>query len=244
MYHLNIAQPTIKASRFDINCFDLLLFFTSYHPFLLLNFVYLCYIINLTWKESEVIIIMISWFNTLDNTAKIELFIGIVSLFTSIVAIVISVLTLKQSSNAIIESSRANIMFYIDTLTGGQNYLVLKNFGNSSGKILNIDISPSIQYSKLPDGTTMSAITEFSNITLAPNQYIKSWFDFKNYPDKIFDVTLKYETLGKVYTENYTLNISYINSIDCLNIYRPDMNDEKDVLIRIANSLLRLNERL
>lgn len=174
----------------------------------------------------------------------IELFSAIAGLITSIVAIIISVKTLQQSNNAIIESSRANIMFYIDTLTGGQNYLVLKNFGNSVGKILDIDVSPNIQYSKSDDNAKMSAITEFANITLAPGQYIKSWFDFNNYPDKIFNVTLIYETLGKTYKENYTLNISYINSIDYLSTFSLDVEDEKDALLRINNSILRLNERL
>ncbi len=162
----------------------------------------------------------------------------------SIVAIMISIKTLKESNNAIIESSRANIMFYIDTLTGNQNYLVLKNFGNSSGKIIDIDVSPSIQYSKLKNSSNISNLTEFTNITLAPNQCIKSWFDFKNYPDRIFEVTIKYETLGKFYTEKYIQNISYIDSIDYLSTYSIDVNDEKAALININNSILRLNERL
>ena len=168
----------------------------------------------------------------------------IASLITSIVAIVISVKTLKQSNYAIEEDSRANIMFYIDTLTGGQNYLVLKNFGNSFGKILDIDISPNIQYSKFEDSQPMSAITEFSNITLAPGQSIKSLFDFNEYPDKIFEVTIKYKTLGKTYTENYTLNISYINSIDYLSTSSLDVKDETEALLKINNSILRLNEKI
>ena len=59
----------------------------------------------------------------------IEIISIIASLTTSIIAIVISILTLKQSSKAIIESSRADIVFYIDTLTGAQQFLTIKNFG-------------------------------------------------------------------------------------------------------------------
>lgn len=173
----------------------------------------------------------------------IEIFSVIASLATSIIAIVISIKTLKQSNNAIVESSRANIMFYIDTLTGGQNYLVLKNFGNSVGKILSIDVSPNIQYSKLVEGSNLSAITEFTNITLAPGQCVKSWFDFKDYPDKIFNVKLRYETLDKVYTENYTLNISYIDSIDYLSSFSLDVKNEKEALLKINNNIIRLTER-
>ena len=49
----------------------------------------------------------------------------------SIVAIVISIITLRKSSKATFESSRANIVFYVDTLTGGQQFLTIKNFGRS-----------------------------------------------------------------------------------------------------------------
>ena len=187
---------------------------------------------------------MLEWFSNLSNSEIIDLFSTSASLITSIIAIVISVKTLKQSNDAIVESSRANIVFYIDTLTGNQSYLVLKNFGNSVGKVLNIDISPNIMYSKLKNSSTASVITEFSNITLAPGQYIKSWFDFKNYPDKIFNVSIKYETLGKTYNDNYTINISYIDSIDYLSTYSIDVKDEKSALLCINNSILRLNERL
>lgn len=187
---------------------------------------------------------MFNWFNSLDPSNKIEIISTISSLITSIVAIIISIKTLKQSNYAILETSRANIVFYIDILTGKQSYLVLKNFGNSSGKVLELQITPCIKASKIDSNHNMKNITDFSNITLAPNQTIKSWFNFFKYPDKIFNVNIKYETLGKTYIDSYTIDISYIDSIDYLSASPIDINTEKDALIRINNSILRLNERL
>lgn len=34
-------------------------------------------------------------------------------------------------------------------------------------------------------------------------------FPFENYPDKIFSVTLRYKTLNKIYTESYTIDLSF-----------------------------------
>ena len=53
------------------------------------------------------------------------------SLIPSVVAIFISIKTLKQSSKAIVESSKANIMLYFDVSTTASSHIVLKNFGNS-----------------------------------------------------------------------------------------------------------------
>ena len=72
-----------------------------------------------------------SWFLNLSTQDKLSVLSILFSLIPSIVAIVISIKTLKQSSNAIIESSRANIMLYFDVSTTANSYIVLKNFGNS-----------------------------------------------------------------------------------------------------------------
>ena len=92
----------------------------------------------------------------------------VINSLLAIVAIFISVKTLKQSSKAIIESSRGYIVFYIDTPLGGNQYLVLKNFGHSSATLKSINIIPEITYSKSSIDSNNKLITEFSNILLEP----------------------------------------------------------------------------
>ena len=167
----------------------------------------------------------------------IEIISIIANLTTSIIAIVISMLTLKQSSEAIIESSRADIVFYIDTLTGAQQFLTIKNFGKSVGKVLDIKITPELNYSKNP------ILVDYTNILLAPNQCVKSWFPFSDYPDKRFDVYIKYETLGKPYEYNYTIDLSYIKAIDYLYKSPTDVQSEKSALVDIGNTLRRISEK-
>ena len=167
------------------------------------------------------------------------------NLLTSIVAIVISIKTLQQSNNAIIESSRANINFFVDTPTGGQYFLGVKNFGNSIGKVLNIDIDPKLDYSKSPKNyPPQKPIIEYKNILLAPGQAIKSWFPFSNYPDNVLNVTIEYETLGKIYKEVYSIDLSYIKSIDYIRKTSMDVRDEKQALVSISNVLSGISEKL
>lgn len=187
---------------------------------------------------------MFDWILTLSSSDKIELFSAIASLTTSIIAIVISVITLKKSSNAIIESSRANIMLYFDISTKANSYIVLKNFGNSIGKITKVEISPKLDYSKSPNllNPTMSVI-QFNNTVLSPNQIIKSWFPFINYPDKIFKIDIYYKTLNRDFEEHYSLDINYVDNLDYLYMKSVDVQNEKDALVNINNSLIRFTEK-
>lgn len=66
----------------------------------------------------------------------------------------------------------------------------------------------------LPAGIT----SEAKNVFLAPQQHISSGFDFRDYPDKVFDVEISYETCGKVITENYTIDINFIGNILTINM--------------------------
>lgn len=168
----------------------------------------------------------------------------IASSILSTIAIIISVKTLKHSSKTTFESSRANIVFYVDTLTGGQQFLTIKNFGNSLGTIINIDISPKPDYSKSPKlkDVSVPVITNYTDISLAPNQCIKSWFPFSQYPDKKFNITVQYKTLGKTYTENYPIDISYIEAIDYIRKTSVH-NDIPHALKDINETLQNISER-
>lgn len=168
----------------------------------------------------------------------------IASSILSTIAIIISVITLKHSSKTTFESSRANIVFYVDTLTGGQQFLTIKNFGNSLGTIINIDISPKPDYSKSPKlkDVSVPVITNYTDISLAPNQCIKSWFPFSQYPDKKFNITVQYKTLGKTYTENYPIDISYIEAIDYIRKTSVP-NDIPHALKDINETLQNISER-
>ena len=184
-------------------------------------------------------------FCNMNISVIVDILAVVTSSFLSIVAIFVSIKTLKQSSDALVENSRANIVFYVYTLTGGQQFLTIKNFGNSVGEILDIDISPKLDYSKSPrlNKASPPVITNYKNIFLAPNQCIKSWFPFSDYPDKKFVVTVTYKTLGKLYTESYPIDLSYIEAIDYLRKSSFHSGDIRDVLVDINNTLQGFSEK-
>lgn len=164
----------------------------------------------------------------------------------SIVAIVISIRTLNQTNTTVFESSRADIKFFFDTPTGVNQYIVLKNFGKSSGTVVDFSISPKLDYtkcSKLSVRRDEPKIIDYKNVMLAPGQSIKSWFPLRGYKDKYFNVTITYTTLNKTYTESYPLDISYVDHIDYIYTPSSETPDEKTALVGIENNLMRLTER-
>ena len=175
----------------------------------------------------------------------IQIVIAFITFLGIATSIVITVLTLKQNSKMIKESTRAYILFYVDFHPQTQMYyLVIKNFGNSIGKLLNMSITPNINWKKCHFKQNIKHLRDSTNVLLAPNQKISSWFDFKEYPDKKFKVELKYETLNKIYTESYEIDLSFISNHDWLFNYAVDdnTNDYKKVLYKINNSILDLSD--
>lgn len=176
----------------------------------------------------------------------IQIGIAFITLVGIISSIVIAVLTLRQNNKIIRESNRANIVFYIDYNPGCNMYfLIIKNFGNSIGKLLSVAITPKLSWDKTKFKQHLVPLTEAKDILLAPNQKVSSWFDFKDYPDKKFSVIVKYETLGKKYVEKYTIDLNYINNIDWLNQYAFDdhTKDYKNVLYKINSSIKDLTDK-
>lgn len=182
-------------------------------------------------------------FCDIDWSIVIDIISIIASTILSVIAIVISIKTLKQSNEAIIESSRANIVFYIEKSKYKiLHTLVMKNFGNSTGRIISISTTPKIDWSKtkMSDIPTKS-ITNFNNIFLVPNQSIKSDFDFRDFKTNVINVCLKYETLGKQYIENYNLTLDVTKNITHI---EPDTSTIPKGLKAIHDSIQELSEKL
>lgn len=167
---------------------------------------------------------------------------SIISTLTSIIVAIFTYKNLKELKLARIEESRANILFYIDKHRGSLFHnLIVKNFGKSGGKVINISTSPKIDITKSGITGLDKTITDFKNIYLAPGQFIKSAFDFRNYPDKHFSVTISYESMNKVYTENYEINLDYSDKVLTES---PSIRSEIDGLKYINESIKNLSDKL
>lgn len=151
---------------------------------------------------------------------------------------------LREIRKQFFEQNRGNLVFYIrkgqqDKIT---DLLVIKNFGNSPAKLLSLKITPELDWKKskhpLPDKCN---ITNCKNVFIAPKYYISSSFNFRGYPDKIFEVELHYQTCGKEIKEQYIIDMNYASSlVETI----PDIRDELEGLKAINNSIRQLSDRL
>lgn len=169
-----------------------------------------------------------------------------ITAFTAIASIVIAVNTSKENAKTNFENSRAHILFYIDYIRSSDEFfLTIKNFGNSVGKLDYIKITPNLDYEKIKGyHGKHSLLTDSKNIMLAPNQKVSSWFSFRNYPDRRFDIELQYKTLDKIFTESYTIDLSFMDDVESLSHYAIDCPDEIHALIWIEHQLSEISERM
>lgn len=142
----------------------------------------------------------------------------IFTFLSALATIIIALLTysnLKEFKETRIEENRAYIVFYVVPSSSKIFHnLILKNFGKSAGKVLSLKIDPPLDYQKSSSLNDFNKplFFESSNIYLAPNQFITSAFDFRNYPDKIFNITIEYESLGRVFKESYQIDYSFVQN--------------------------------
>ena len=168
--------------------------------------------------------------------------IQIISIFTSsilsIVSVCIAIATLKQTNYIARESNRANIVVYMNkNRAESWPSIFIKNFGQSPGKVLNIEINPSLENSI----TSKKFITDYTDLFLAPNQSISTIVDIRNIDPKIFTINITYETLGKIYSESYTINFEYRSSV--LYSYSQPKNTD-DILKEINKSIREVSDKL
>lgn len=185
-------------------------------------------------------------FTEITTSDWIQIIIAFITFLGIIVSIIITVVTIKKNSKVIRESNRAQIIFYIDyNPTCDMYFLIIKNFGKSIGKLLKLQIAPKLDWQKTKFEQDRIPLTEATDILLAPGQKVSSWFDFKEYPDKVFDVIIEYETLNEVYKDNYKIDLNYISNIDWLTPYPLDdhSKDNKAVLYKINNSIRDLTDK-
>lgn len=160
------------------------------------------------------------WHSTLFQF--IGLILSLITFIGSIIAIWFTYLNLKEmrkqlkeQQNQYFEQNRGNILFYIRKSDVSVTHdLIIKNFGNSPAKLLSLEISPDLDWSKAGNADIKQFnVSNLKNIFLAPQQHIGTIFDFSNYDDEKFDIKLSYETCGKLIKEEYSIDINCLHNV-------------------------------
>lgn len=184
------------------------------------------------------------------TTDEIQFWLAIGTWILAAISVIALYITIKQNSITNYENSRAKILFYIDYIRATDKFfLTIKNFGNSLGKLNYIKITPNLDYKKIPSYKSKHRLlTDSKDIVLAPNQKISSWFSFRDYPDKLFDIEISYTSLNgnksKTFIENYKIDLSFVNDVESLHRSYIDCEDTKLALIWIEHQLSEISERM
>lgn len=175
---------------------------------------------------------------TLENYIDV---IGILaSLIVSLTAIIISVITLKQNSKMIESSIRPYIVIYIESITicEQQSYFIIKNFGQSSGKIIKFTYPPILKNTD-QHALIKEAFDSIEGITLAPSQICLIPYDVTSLNNEEISFIIQYKSETKNYKETFSFNPQKYIHIPRL---RPETftSDENK---RIASSLREMIEK-
>lgn len=178
-------------------------------------------------------------------------FIGLVLSFAtfigSIIAIYFTYQNLKEmrkqldeQKNQYFEQNRGNVIFYLyhDTLYS-EDYIVLKNFGNSPAIISSIETTPKLSWNN-PDLQDFD-IDNLKNIMLAPGQHIKTVYDFDSTEIKKFDVCVNYISCNKSFTETYSIDLDYTNRTMHLD---SSPKDPVDAINKVAKSIDSISDKI
>lgn len=172
--------------------------------------------------------------------------IGILFSFTaticSVIAIVYTYKNLKEIRVQFFEQNRGQLVFYITRTNDDLMYsTIIKNYGNSPAKLIHLKITPDLDWNKA--GTSEMGnfiISNVKNVFIPPTNHIKSFFDFRTYPDSKFDIEIKYETCGRTFTEYYSIDLDCYEYIVNL---EPQMKDNTSALKHIHKSIKDLNDK-
>ncbi len=164
----------------------------------------------------------------------IEIFGIIVSTVVSVVAIIISVkslnqaqITNEQNNRMLEESTRPYIAIYLDAVTicEQSSFFVLKNFGQSPGRIVLFEFDPVLKTLETSPKRGNQLINEqydfVEGLTLAPGQSKMMSCNVTKVPKDVLSFKIGYTALGKYYEESIELNVKNYAHIP---VARPDSN--------------------
>lgn len=190
---------------------------------------------------------IIDAFNALQIENRIQIITTLITGLGIIISLIISIMTLRQNNKFKREETRASIVCYIDHITKtGNSYIIIKNFGKTIGKVLDVKIDKKIDFNKLVDITNENYVNIFErkNYILAPGQKISSWYDFIDNDIEDFTVTIRYKTLGKIYKAHFLLSSKYVHSVLSIEKSLSSYDKTQNILNKMNENLKEISEKM
>lgn len=179
---------------------------------------------------------MVNWYLALDTEIKVSIISVIATTLISIVSVVIAVLTLRQNNKMIKEANRPSISIFLETIsitTIRNNYLVIKNFGNTPGRIDSIECSVDVK-----SMCYNNPFKDMINCTLAPNQSIVTACEIKNI-EETFKFTVKYSNGKRKFTDELSINPKYTKSLLGVQSSTSNMTILEKTIVNVTEELIK-----
>lgn len=159
---------------------------------------------------------------------SVALIIGVISIVISVIALWQNTLINKKSSMAQIE------IFPVKLYNDIVPRIRIQNFGKTTGKIIYVKTIP-----EMPSDILINPFDFYEDLSLAANQHFTTLFvkessEIPEIPIEVFDVKIKYKTLGKTVKSTYHINFKFINGILKT---EPNPKDLKTAMVRICQSI-------
>ena len=148
------------------------------------------------------------------TTEIINLVLTVATIILAATSIIIVIMGLKQNNKMLENATRPNINIYGTTTYYSKDkeyYFVIRNYGNSNGKILSISSNEDL--SKFALEGFSSPFSFMKGLTLAPNQSYSIILNnkvVKTFEKEFIEITIEYEGIEKVYKEKTSINIRYL----------------------------------
>lgn len=171
----------------------------------------------------------------------VNIVLAILSFILAVISVITVVITLHQNNRMIEESTRPYVSIYFQPLFD-TDYLILKNFGNSTAKITsfytNVDFHTCIEDdTHLPFSHLCDTYLHPGERILSPIDYTHKLYEKYNFLE--FDIN--YKSSGKSYTEHIEINMRSLGDHASIRTTVKSENAEKiiaETLQDIAEILL------
>lgn len=172
-----------------------------------------------------------------------ETILAISSFVLAVISVITVIVSIRQNNRMLEASTRPNITVYFDYSQMGEpiGYFVIKNFGNSSGKITSLTYNEIVKMQPTNLCDVTNVLNGMIGNSVAPSQKFMIPIKLSESPDGIstFDITyLDSSKNKKPYTEHIEINIKQYGKLSKSRIAYKDDKALSYPLQEIAERLM------
>lgn len=165
----------------------------------------------------------------------IQIFVSIISLSIAISSLYQSKKSIQLTESSILNANRPYIMIYMETLDTVyfEKYMVIKNFGKSAAKILDLSFTSKLDFNN--DAYQLKSLVEG---LIAPNQKLTTTIE-PNFKEEITG-KIKYQSMeGIVYEEDFKIKTDMSSQLKWSSKKNSSDSDEATAIKQASQNIVK-----